>query len=210
MAIIDDLSSSPGNKNEAANVHLAEKIAGQNDDQAVMELIDLFDRKKHQSMQNDAIKVLYEIGVRNPPLIAKYASIFVSLLRNENNRLQWGGMTALSSICDFRPDVVYPHLASILEASDKGTVITRDYAVRILANLSKVSSIRKDVMTLLLDMVAKSPENQFPMYAEICFDCTLEPEEGKALLEILHSRVMEMEKETKQKRIVRLIHKLCK
>lgn len=208
--IIDQMSASIDRRDEQANIDLAEKIAATNDQEAVMELIDLFDRKKHQSLQNDAIKILYEIGLRKPGLIAAYVSIFVSLLGHKNNRLQWGGMTALASIVDFQPEVIHPHLAAILDASDKGTVITRDYTVRILAGLCKVAAFREDVMILLLDMVAKSPENQFPMYSEICFSCDLNPAEGNALLDILQSRILEMEKETKQRRILRLIHKLNK
>jgi hypothetical protein len=44
--------------------------------------------------------VLYELGYLAPELIADYVGDFIKLLKHENNRIDWGGMIALSTVAD--------------------------------------------------------------------------------------------------------------
>ncbi|NUQ06049.1 MAG: hypothetical protein HUU31_19320 [Anaerolineae bacterium] len=44
--------------------------------------------------------MLYEIGYAVPDLIADYAADFLALLGSRDNRMVWGGMTALGVIAD--------------------------------------------------------------------------------------------------------------
>src|SRR5262245_40506247 len=130
MTILEQLSSSKGERGEAANIALARKIAAASDHGAVKELIRLCETGK-AVVQNDAIKVLYEIGAENPGLIAGATSAFIALLGSKNNRLQWGAMTALDAIAGFKADAIAKHLPAIVDAAKKGSVITKDHAVGI-------------------------------------------------------------------------------
>jgi uncharacterized ParB-like nuclease family protein len=76
MSIIAQLASSIGRRDEVPNQELAKKIAENNDEGAVQELIESLQHKS-AAIQNDCIKVLYEVGERKPVLIAGYAPTFV-------------------------------------------------------------------------------------------------------------------------------------
>ena len=87
MTIIDKLASSLNRRDEGRNQELAQQIAGRNNKKAVKELVDNLNNKS-KDIQNDCIKVLYEIGECDPALIADCAKEFVALLSRKNNRLQ--------------------------------------------------------------------------------------------------------------------------
>src|ERR1044072_3341382 len=106
MSVINKLASSHGRRDEVPNQELAAEIAGNNDKEAVQELVDNLSNKS-KDVQSDCIKVLYEVGALKPTLIASHVNNFVELLTNKNNRLQWGAMTALHVITNEKPDVVY-------------------------------------------------------------------------------------------------------
>ena len=96
MSILGKLASSLNRRDEVPNQELAKQIADKDDREAVKELVvNLSNNSK--DIQNDCIKVLYEIGERKPALIAAYAKEFIDLLDHKNNRLQWGAMTAINS-----------------------------------------------------------------------------------------------------------------
>ena len=84
------LSTSLNRKDELPNIHLAEIIVQKNDQSAVKELVDHLPAN-NKNIQSDCIKVLYEIGQRNPNLINGYIKKFIDLLNHGNNRLIWGG-----------------------------------------------------------------------------------------------------------------------
>ena len=88
MTIIDKLASSLNRRDEVPNIELAKQIFTKDDAKAVKELIDNLSNK-NKDIQNDCIKVIYEIGERNPALIATYIKDFLVLLSSKNNRLQW-------------------------------------------------------------------------------------------------------------------------
>ena len=103
MGIINKLSTSLNRRDELPNIKLAKEIADKNDKNAAKELIETLQNK---SLQNDCIKVIYEIGERKPALIAGYAKEMIALLKHKNNRLQWGAMTALHTITFENPKVI--------------------------------------------------------------------------------------------------------
>ena len=88
---------------------------------------------KDRNIQADSIKVLYEIGYIEPELIADYVEDFVKCLKSKNNRLVWGGMTALAEVAKVNPDTVFKHLDAIKKAKETGSVITVDNATSTLA-----------------------------------------------------------------------------
>ena len=112
MSVINKLASSLNRRDEVPNKELAKQISNKNDTNAVKELIDNLS-SKNRDIQNDCIKVLYEIGELKPVMIAGYAKEFVALLDNKNNRLQWGAMTALHTITSEKPEKIKPTFSNM-------------------------------------------------------------------------------------------------
>jgi hypothetical protein len=206
MSILNKLATSLGRRDEIPNQELAKHIANKKDKLAIKELIDNLSNKS-KDIQNDCIKVLYEIGEHNPALIADYAKEFVSLLDNKNNRLQWGAMTALSTITLENPTVIYAALPKIITAADKGSVITKDYGVNILIKLCSVKQYAEKAFPLLIEQLLNSPTNQLPMYAEKAMPII--NDKNKALfIKTLSSRLDDIEKDTKRQRVEKVIKKV--
>ena len=202
--VISKLASSLNRRDEVPNQELAKEILLAQDKQAVKELVDNLANTK--AIQNDCIKVLYEIGEQDPKLIASYIDAFVSYLGSKNNRLQWGAMTALSAIANEKPNEIYTYLPTILKASDKGSVITKDHAVNILIKLCAVKKYSENAFSLLLEQLLKSATNQLPMYAERAMPI-IHDKNKEQFVKALTSRLGDIEKETKRKRVERVIKK---
>jgi hypothetical protein len=208
MPIIDKLASSLGQRNERPNEELAEQIAKKNDNKAVQELIDLL-KNKDRNIQSDAIKTLDEVGARRPELIAAFIKEFIQLLDSKNNRLQWGAMTAIDRITLENPKAVYAALPRIIALADAGSVITRDHAVGILTKLCAVKQYADNAFSLLLEQLKNCPTNQLPMYAENAAP-VINAKNKAAFIKALQSRLDEMEKESKKKRVEKVINKINK
>ncbi|AXY77380.1 hypothetical protein D3H65_26865 [Paraflavitalea soli] len=206
MNIISQLASSLDRRDEVPNQELARKIVSKKDKIAVRELVDNLGNKS-KDIQHDCIKVLYEIGEEAPALIADHANVFVGLLDHKNNRLQWGAMTALSTITLEKPKEVYAALPRILDAADKGSVITKDYAVNILISLCSLKPYTDKAFPLLIEQLLNSPTNQLPMYAEKALPIITD--KNKALfIKTLTSRLGDIEKDTKRIRVEKVIKKV--
>ena len=208
MNIIENLATTLKRRDEVPNQLLAEKIAKSGNSSAVNELIELLGHKS-KDIQHDAIKVLYEIGERKPGLITRHFKVFLALLKHRNNRLQWGGMTALASLVDENPQGIYSSLPDIISAAESGSVITRDYAMKILTSLYGKPHYQNDVFPLFIEQLMRCPANQLPMYAEniLPFIAT---HQATAFMTVLRSRLDDMEKESKRKRVEKVIRNLEK
>jgi len=206
MTVINKLATSLNRRDEVPNQVLAKQIADKNDKQAVKELVDNLNNK-NKDMQNDCIKVLYEIGERKPSLVADYAKEFVALLDNKNNRLQWGAMTALNTITLENPKIIYAGLTKIITAADKGSVITTDHCVNILIKLCSVKQYADSAFSLLIEQLLNSPTNQLPMYAEKAMPI-INDKNKKLFIKTLTSRLDDIEKDTKRKRVEKVIKKI--
>ena len=206
MTIISKLASSLKRRDEVPNQELAKQIFYKNDKKAVKELVENLNNK-NKDIQNDCIKVLYEIGELKPALVADYAKDFIALLDNKNNRLQWGAMTALNTITLENPKAIYSALTKIIDTANKGSVITRDYGVNILIKLSSIKLYAKNAFSLLIEQLLCSPTNQLPMYAERVMPII--NEKNKMLfIKTLNTRLDDIEKDTKRKRVEMVIKKV--
>ena len=88
MTVVESLATSLGRRDEIPNQQLAQEIVDAHDGKAIDELIENLSNK-NKSIQSDCIKVLYEVGERNPKLIAGNHNDFAKLLTSKNNRLAW-------------------------------------------------------------------------------------------------------------------------
>ena len=208
MQAIDRLSSALGRKDEVPNQELAKAITTAKDTAAVTALIENL-HNKNKSIQSDCIKVIYEIGAIAPALIAKYDKELLELLENKNNRLQWGTMTALSTIVREKPESIFRHLPKLVAVAEKGSVITRDSLVAILLSLAAVPQYAADAFDLFCEQLMKCPLNQLPMYAENALP-VINQANKETFTRILVSRLGDLEKESKIKRLEKVMRKASK
>jgi hypothetical protein len=165
MSVLNRLASSIGRRDEIPNQELARDLAAKKDKAGIREIAEnLWNNDKN--IQADCIKVLYEIGSIEPKLIADYAEDFVKLLRRKNNRLVWGGMTALNEVAKANPDVVFKYLDEIKKAKETGSVITVDNAISTLAYTAVTDKYNKTIFPYLLKHLSGCRPKEVPQHAE--------------------------------------------
>jgi hypothetical protein len=207
MSILNKLATALDRRDEVPNQELAAQIVAGNDKAAIHELIDNLSNKD-KGIQSDCIKVLYEAGAEKPALIAPYTKVFLKLLDSKNNRLQWGAMHALNAIASAKPDDIYEALPQIASGADKGSVIARDHYVAILIKLMAIPKYADDTFQLLNEVLQTSPTNQLPMYAENAMAAI--PKQHKATFsQTLQSRLSDFDKESKRKRVEKVLKKIA-
>ncbi len=206
MDIAGKLSSSLGERGEAANIALAREICKTGDETALTVLVHLLESGKAK-IQSDCIKVLYEIGAERPELIADHAPVFLRLISSKNNRLQWGAMTALDYITPLKPEVLAKNLAAIALAADKGSVITRDHAVGVLVKLAQIGRNYAKCLPLILAQLKKCPDNQLPMYAEMAAGVIV-TKDKTAFVTLLKARSRKLKKTSQQRRIEKVLKQI--
>src|SRR5687768_17967798 len=119
MSILNRLATSLGRHDEVPNQELARDLAAKKDKKGIREIAENL-WNKDKNIQADCIKVLYEVGTIEPELIADYMEDFAKLLRSKNNRLVWGGMTALAEVAKANPDAVFKCLDEVKKAKETG------------------------------------------------------------------------------------------
>jgi hypothetical protein len=166
MSILNRLASSLGRRDEVPNQELARDIAARKDKADIRELVENL-WNKDKNIQADCIKVLYEIGYIEPKLISDYAEDFVRLLRSKNNRLVWGGMTALAEVAKANPEAVFEHLDAIKKAKEAGSVITVDNAISTLAYTAAANAeYNQTIFPYLLEHLSGCRPKEVPQHAE--------------------------------------------
>ncbi len=132
MAALQRIAHFQNRRDEAPNQELARDLAAKRDRAGIREIAEnLWNNDK--GIQADCIKVLYEIGYLEPSLIAGYTDRFLKLIKDKNNRLVWGGMTALATVAELKADVILAHRDEIKRVMREGSVIAVDNAVLALA-----------------------------------------------------------------------------
>ncbi|MEP7241435.1 MAG: hypothetical protein ABI697_11160 [Devosia sp.] len=206
MSVVEKLASALGRADERPNVELAERLVVKPDKAPIAELAALLSAGT-VAEQNDAIKVLYEIGERKPDLVAPHAEAFLALLGSKNNRNVWGAMSAINSIAAAKPAEVARHLAAVLAAADKGSVIAKDKAMSILAKLAIAGEAK--AMPALLDRLEVAATNQFPMYAELALPAVTAAHRAR-FRAILETRLKAIDAPAKRARVDKVLRKLSK
>lgn len=169
MSVLNRLASSLGRRDEIPNQELARDLAANKDKASIREIAEnLWQRDKN--IQADCIKVLYEVGYIEPKLISDYAEDFVKLLRSKNNRLVWGGMTALAEVAKVNPNAVFKHLDAIKKAKETGSVITVDNAISTLAYTAAArEEYNQAIFPYLLNHLSGCRPKEVPQHAERSF-----------------------------------------
>jgi hypothetical protein len=207
MKAIDLIATSLNKRDEKANQELALEIIKGKRHEWIKEPVDNLNNKD-KNIQSDCIKVLYEIGENgSPQMIMPYLHNFDNLLNSKNNRHIWGAMIAIDMIASVNPKGVYDLLPSIQKTIGKGSVITIDHGVGILAKLSIHPDYARKTFPLLIEQLAKCPIKQLPMYAEKSLVAINQTNKNQ-FAEFLESRLPEIDKESQKKRIEKIIKAL--
>jgi len=166
MSALDRIAHFQNRRDEVPNQELAHDLAKSKDRKGIQEIAaNVWSQDK--DVQADCIKVLYEVGYIDPALVAGYAGDFVKLLKSRNNRLVWGGMIALGTVAQLKPDVVLAHLDEIKKAMKEGSVITVDNAVLALARAaSSGDKYRKVMFPLLKNHLTTCRPKDVPQHSE--------------------------------------------
>ena len=159
MSILNRLAHSLGRRDEVPNQELGRDLAVQKNKAGIKEMVENL-MNKDKNIQADCIKVLYEVGVIESDLIADYAENFVKLLKSKNNRLAWGGMTALAEVAKANPE-------AIKKAKETGSVITVDNAISTLAYTATANEIYNEaIFPYLLDHLSNCRPKEVPQHSE--------------------------------------------
>ena len=171
--MLERLACKLGHNDETPNIELAEELCRNNDTAGIKEIVDGF-IGADKAVANDCIKVLYEVGERNPELIADYVNEFITHLRSKNNRLAWGSMTALAKIVKYAPKPIFEKLSLVKAAYEDGSVITVDNSISVFAGLCNVNeNYAKEVLPILINHLQKCRPKDVPQHAErvsVCFN----------------------------------------
>ncbi|MEO7221652.1 MAG: hypothetical protein ABIY37_04195 [Devosia sp.] len=206
MSVLAKLASALERNDERPNVELAEALLAQPDKKAIATLADALTTGT-VAIQNDAIKVLYEIGARAPELVAPHARVFLTLLKSKNSRNVWGAMSAIDTIASVRAKDVAAHLKDILSAADKGSVIAKDKAMSTLAKLAAAGESK--AVPALLDRLEAAAPNQFPMYAELALPAVT-PAHKARFTSIVETRLKTIDAPAKRARVEKVLRRLSK
>ncbi len=166
MTVLKRIAHFQDRRDEVPNQELARELASAKDVDGICEIAENL-WNANRGIQADCLKVLYEIGYIDPHLVAEYAEDFVKLLHSRDNRLVWGGMIALGTVAELRPQVVIAHLDEIQQAMNTGSVITVDNGVQVLARAaSKNDKYGRELVPLLLEHLRTCRLKDLPQHAE--------------------------------------------
>lgn len=204
--IASRLSHASGRRDEGPNVQLAEALAGSKDVDGIARVADIAITGSRQAQQ-DAIKVLCEVGVRDADLLRPHLQCFLQLIESRNNRMVWGALTALAQLARVDAIPIAANLDAILAAADAGSVIARDQAGQILIALKARPDLAGTATAHLLARLKSAAVNQLPMYAER-IHAVLEAQDYPDFRAVLMIRHADHMPESKRRRLETIIRKL--
>jgi len=200
----DLLASSLGRSDDNPNKELAKEIIRLKQYDWVKELVSNLTHKD-KNIQSDSIKVLYEIGEHGAAnMISPYCFEFGEMLTSKNNRMVWGSMTALDMIASVYPKGVHDLLPTIVRAIDKGSVITIDHGVGILAKLASIEQYADSAFPLMIEQLKRCPIKQFPMYIEKS-EIAINDVNQNMFLNLIQSRLAEVENGSQKLRLNKVL-----
>jgi hypothetical protein len=160
--MLDKIASALGRNDEIPNIELANLLVETENELDVAEIASGL--KMKSDIANDCIKVLYEIGERNPKLIAPYTDSFIDLLKSKNNRLVWGAMTALARVTALEPNKVYSRFDEVYDAYKSGSVITIDNSISVIAELCVIKDYQQKILPLLIEHLQYCRLKEIPQH----------------------------------------------
>ena len=103
MEILNQLSSSKGDKTEDSNKIVAEKCIA---NPRLLAEIAIGLEDKNKKLQSDCIEVFTMVSEKNPELIVQYAENIIPLLSSKQAKTRWEAVHTISYIADKIPDII--------------------------------------------------------------------------------------------------------
>ncbi len=190
MSVLSRIAFFQNRRDEVPNQELARDLAASRDAVGSAEIAaNLCNKNKSAS---DCLKVLYEIGYIDPPLIAGYVGDFLKLLQSKNNRMVWGAMIGLGVIAHLRPADIWAQIDDVIAAVEHGSLITVVWGVRALANVAAADSPWGErIFPVLLMQLKTCIPRDVPTHAE-SMACAVTPCNKAKFLSVLESRQAEL------------------
>jgi len=207
MPIAHRLASALKRKDQAPNIELAIDIVEAEDCEATRELAELL-ATGTKSQRHEALKVLYEIGYREPAMLAPHIELLFDELDSSNNRTLWGAMIALSTLVAANPTRIMKGIDQLMDAAERSSVIAKYHMVKILVALAALPRHHNEVMPHLFQMVESAAINQFPTYAERAAEVLIQPSEAKRLITLIEARHFPANHAAKARRMAKLVRSL--
>jgi hypothetical protein len=180
-----------GRRDERPNQDLARSLARSRNLEAIEEIAENL-HSPNRNIQSDCLKVLYEIGYLDPPLIAGYVDEFLDLLSSKHNRLVWGGMIALATVSPLKPGAIGRRLGEVVRAIEGGTPITVVWGVKVLATVAGAERrLRAKSLPVLKRVLTSCLPRDVPMHAESILT-VIDAAERKPFLAIVAARQPEL------------------
>ncbi len=191
MSVLAKLASRQGRSDEELNKELGRELARTRDVAGIREIAENL-WHKDTKIQSDCDAVMEEIGRNAPELIEAYVSDFLKLLSSKRNRRVWQAMICLSLIADRKPREIFENRAMIVQAMEKGSVITQDNGIKTLAKVAAAAdAYRQELFPYLLAQLESCRPQSVPQYAESIL-CAVNAENAAAFKDVLTRRVDEL------------------
>ncbi len=187
MSVLYKIACFQNRRDEIPNQELAKELIREQNYEGIREIAENL-WSKDRNIQNDCIKVLYEIGESWPQLITPYTDDFFRLLKSKNNRMVWGAMTALAAIAAVKPESIYNDIDQIFAAMENGSAITIDNGVKALAIVAaKNEEYNQRIVPFLINHLQTCRPKEIPQHAEKTVLAINLHNKGR-FLEVLHER----------------------
>ena len=166
MSILSKLASAQDRKDEELNKDLGRELVENHDIEGIREIAEnLWNKDKR--VQTDCLSVLEQVGLLEPELIENYMADFIELIFSKDNRLVWAAMINLALIADRKPQEVFEQYDDIVKVIEKGSVITKDNGIKILAKVASTSTEYEVVIVpYLMEQLRICRSKSIPQYAE--------------------------------------------
>jgi hypothetical protein len=204
--MINEIAFFQNRNDEELNIKLAEKLVKLKNITDIQEIVHGLDDKEKQ-INNDCIKVLYEIGYRSPDLIIPYIDVFLDKIKSRNNRIVWGSCIALSLIADKTCDKIMKQIDDIKRVYKTGSVITTDYCISIFAGLIKGNSkYSKEVFPILISHLENCRPKEVAQHAERASIC-INRSNKQLFIDVLKKRIDSLS-DSQKRRVNKILKKI--
>lgn len=206
MSVLAKLASSQGRSDEELNKALGRELVQTRDAEGIREIAENL-WHEDAKIQSDCDAVMEEIGRNAPELIEAYVSDFLKLLSSKRNHRVWQAMICLSLIADRKPREIFENRATIVQAMEKGSVITQDNGVKTLAKVAAAAdAYRQELYPYLLAQLESCRPQSVPQYAESIL-CAVNVERAAAYKDVLTRRLDELST-AQQRRIEKILRQV--
>lgn len=190
-SILPELASSQNRKDEGPNKALSQRLVDSMGLVGIREAADNLNNNDRK-IRIDCLAVLEQVGLLEPALIEDYLEDFYNLALSDDNRLVWAAMINIALIADRKPDAILEKFAEIVKIINKGTVITQDNGIKILARAGATSLRHNNIVCpYLMSQLRNCRPKSLPQYAE-SIQVAVRPENKTQFLEILTVRIDEL------------------